>query len=486
MPKKSKKGSQKKAAAKATPSSAGTAADDADGPLRELCYASIKRTRDLFGGEATDDSSSSSKQAKVSFRQQLKLNTEYALVKGMPKAGARTAAPGGGEAAAQLGNTVDAAGAAALANGAPTMLGGAGTAAAAAATSTALVAVPQGGSQLAVRHKAPVPVLQPEWHAPWKLMRVISGHLGWVRAVAVDPANQWFATGAGDRTIKIWDMASGGLKLTLTGHISTIRGLAVSANSPYLFSAAEDKTVKCWDLEQNKVVRHYHGHLSGVYCAALHPTLDVLVTGGRDSTARVWDSRSKNQVHVLAGHTNTVVALGTQRADPQVVTGSMDNTIRYWDLAKGERTVSLTNHKKSVRAVAIHPYEYTMASASADNIKKWKFPRGEFLMNMQGQNAIINAMAVNQENVLATGGDNGSLHFWDWKTGYNYQTTQIAPQPGSLESEAGVFAMSYDVTGTRLITCEADTSIKMWKQDTSATPETHPVNYKPPKDRKRF
>ena len=71
---------------------------------------------------------------------------------------------------------------------------------------------------------------------------------------------------------------------------------------------------------------------------------------------------------------------------------------RYWDLAKGERTVSLTNHKKSVRALAIHPYEFTHASASADNIKKWKFPRGEFLMNMRGQNAIINAMSVNQEN----------------------------------------------------------------------------------------
>jgi len=164
----------------------------------------------------------------------------------------------------------------------------------------------------------------------------------------------------------------------------------------------------------------------------------------------------------------------------------MDNTVRYWDLAKGERTVSLTNHKKSVRAVAIHPFEYTMASASADNIKKWKFPRGEFLQNMTGQNAIINAMAVNQENVMATGGDNGSLHFWDWKTGYNFQSTQIAPQPGSLESEAGVFAMKFDVTGTRLITCEADKSIKMWKEDSSATPESHPVNYKAPKDKKRF
>jgi hypothetical protein len=37
-------------------------------------------------------------------------------------------------------------------------------------------------------------------------------------------------------------------------------------------------------------------------------------------------------------------------------------------------------------------------------------------MNMRGQNAIINAMSVNQENVLVSGGDEGSLHFWDWKT----------------------------------------------------------------------
>jgi WD40 repeat protein len=37
-------------------------------------------------------------------------------------------------------------------------------------------------------------------------MRVISGHLGWVRAVTVEPGNKWFATGAGDRTIKVYQM----------------------------------------------------------------------------------------------------------------------------------------------------------------------------------------------------------------------------------------------------------------------------------------
>lgn len=38
-------------------------------------------------------------------------------------------------------------------------------------------------------------------------------------------------------------------------------------------------------------------------------------------------------------------------------------------------------------------------------------------------------------------------------------------QPGSVDSEAGIYALSYNVTGTRLISCEADKTIKMWKQD---------------------
>ncbi len=38
-----------------------------------------------------------------------------------------------------------------------------------------------------------VPV--PKWHAPWELSAVISGHLGWVRSIAFDTSNEWFATG---------------------------------------------------------------------------------------------------------------------------------------------------------------------------------------------------------------------------------------------------------------------------------------------------
>ena len=125
--------------------------------------------------------------------------------------------------------------------------------------------------------------------------------------------------------------------------------------------------------------------------------------------------------------------------------------------------VTLTHHKKSVRALAIHPTEYTFASASAggNNIKKWKCPEGTFVFNFAGHNAIINTLSVNAEGVFFSGGDNGSLTLWDWNTGTAFQNMDDIPQPGSLEAEAGVFCSTFDMTGTRLITGGADKTIKV-------------------------
>lgn len=346
---------------------------------------------------------------------------------------------------------------------------------------------PQGGQKSSLVQR-PMASQQPkpEWHAPWKLMRVISGHLGWVRALAVEPNNQWFASGAGDRTIKIWDLATGNLRLTLTGHISTVRGLAVSPRHPYLFSCGEDKMVKCWDLETNKVIRHYHGHLSGVYTLSLHPELDVLVTGGRDGVARVWDMRTRSNVHVLSGHKGTVTDVKCQEADPQVISSSLDSTVRLWDLAAGKSMGALTHHKKGVRGLAIHPKEFTFASASAGSIKQWKCPEGAFMQNFEGHNAIINSVAVNEDNVFFSGGDNGSISFWDWKTGHRFQSLDTTAQPGSLEAEAGIMASTFDQTGLRLLCGEADKTIKVWKPDDEATEETHPLDWKPTLGRQKY
>jgi len=331
--------------------------------------------------------------------------------------------------------------------------------------------------------------IAPKWHAPWKLYRVIAGHTGWVRCAAIEPNNEWFVTGSNDRTIKIWDLATGTVKLTYTGHVSAVRDLCISDRHPYLFSAGEDKSVRCWDLEQNRVVRHYHGHLSAVNCVKMHPKLDILFTAGRDCAVRCWDMRTRQNILMLPGHAGSVADMAVQSIDPQVITSSHDATVRLWDLVAGKALATLTHHKKSVRSIALHPTQFMFASGSADNIKQWRLPQGQFIQNLGGRdhhNTIINSMVISSDNVMVSGGDDGTLRFWDWRTGYCFQELQSPVQPGSLDSEAGIYYTVFDKSESRLLTCNVDKTIKMYKEDESATPDTHPVTWKHDYKKKRY
>lgn len=67
---------------------------------------------------------------------------------------------------------------------------------------------------------------------------------------------------------------------------------------------------------------------------------------------------------------------------------------------------TLTHHHKSVRSLAVHPTEYSFASASSggNNIKKWACPQGTFVHNFSGHDAIINSISVNPDGVFFSGG----------------------------------------------------------------------------------
>lgn len=62
-------------------------------------------------------------------------------------------------------------------------------------------------------------------------------------------------------------------------------------------------------------------------------------------------------------------------------------------------------------------------------------PEGIFLRNHSGHNAIVNTMAVNRDNVLVSGADNGSIHFWDWNSGYCFQEMQVSRREGAAASK---------------------------------------------------
>jgi len=180
-----------------------------------------------------------------------------------------------------------------------------------------------------------------------------------------------------------------------------------------------------------------------------------------------------------------VCSLASQAAEPQFISGSMDRMVRLWDLAAGKCAVTLTNHKKSVRALDFHPSEYTFVSCSSDNNKVWKCPRGQFERNISGHGAIINTCAIRESaqgsSILIGGTDNGFLHFWDWRSGHKFQSLQAIPQPGSMSAENGIFDMKLDQSASRLITGECDKTVKIYREDPDATPETHPLSWKAPR-----
>ncbi|KAF7589499.1 Positively regulates the activity of the minus-end directed microtubule motor protein dynein [Aspergillus hancockii] len=74
---------------------------------------------------------------------------------------------------------------------------------------------------------------------------------------------EYVATGARDKTIKLWD-SRGILIKTLVGHDNWVRGLVFHPSGKYLFSVADDKTIRCWDLSQEgrlvKTIDNTHGH----------------------------------------------------------------------------------------------------------------------------------------------------------------------------------------------------------------------------------
>lgn len=54
-------------------------------------------------------------------------------------------------------------------------------------------------------------------------------------------------------------------------------------------------------------------------------------------------------------------------------------------------------------------------------------PNGDFVQNFTGHNSIVNCVAVNQDDVMVSGGDDGSLKFWDWGTGAYCYSSCVLP-----------------------------------------------------------
>ena len=80
--------------------------------------------------------------------------------------------------------------------------------------------------------------------------QIRSAHGEYVDCTAFSPDGRFLATGSPDRTVRLWDAATGKPVKTFIGHRGAIYCLAFSHDSSQLASSSHDKTIKIWQVPQ--------------------------------------------------------------------------------------------------------------------------------------------------------------------------------------------------------------------------------------------
>ena len=94
---------------------------------------------------------------------------------------------------------------------------------------------------------------------------VLRGHEESVWAAAFSPDGARIVSGSCDRTVRVWDAASGAELLVLRGHEGAVNAAAFSPDGARIVSGSADKTVRVWDAASGAEQLVLRGHEGSVW-----------------------------------------------------------------------------------------------------------------------------------------------------------------------------------------------------------------------------
>lgn len=204
-------------------------------------------------------------------------------------------------------------------------------------------------------------------------VRVFTGHAGDVTCLAITPDGRYVVSGSEDKTLKIWEVATGREVRTLAGHAGEVKSVGVSPDGRYAVSAGSNSAegedpIRLWDLASGAQVRSWGASLSRfTWINAVTFSSDgrYVISGGSDNAVRVWNVADGTKAGAWEGHASWIHSLAATPDGRYLLSGSLDGTTRAWDMATGREKAQFIDFEDGEWLV-ITPEGYFNASANGE------------------------------------------------------------------------------------------------------------------------